>query len=123
AEAFNKLFFSLCDKRPEFLSRENDPTRLPGVYEFPREFRKLRQVLVQFLVDLCRPSPLTVGPFLRGFYFCGVRPIVVGDQAPAAVPSRASKEAYAIESGATRMFRVGEVPAEQMPSAFSAQGG
>ncbi len=41
-EAFNSLFYSLCDRRPDFLAREHDPATLPGVYEFPRELRKLR---------------------------------------------------------------------------------
>ena len=65
----------MCDLRPEYLARETRPQKLPGIYEFPREFRKLRRAMVQFLVDLCRPSQLTVGPFLRGFYFSGVRPL------------------------------------------------
>jgi len=41
--------------------------------------RKLRKVVVQFLVDLARPSQLNVNPFLRGFYFSGVRPTVIED--------------------------------------------
>ena len=82
-EAFNALFFSLCDKRPPFLSREHDQNKQGGVYEFPREFRKLRGSLVRFLVDLCRPSQLQAGPILRGFYFSGVRPVVVEEQVAA----------------------------------------
>src|SRR5207249_3264143 len=81
--AFHDLYYSLCDKRPEFLSREHAAESLPGIYEFPREFRKLRSAMVQFLVDLARPSQLTTGPFLRGFYFSGVRPIMVNEMAPA----------------------------------------
>jgi type VI secretion system protein ImpL len=42
-------------------------------------------MLVQLLVDLCRPSQLRTGPFLRGFYFSGVRPIVISAPAPALV--------------------------------------
>ena len=79
---YEELFRSLADLRPEFLSRETDPARLPNIYEFPREFRKVRAAAVQFMVDLCRPSQLTVGPLLRGFYFTGVRPVVITD-APA----------------------------------------
>ena len=75
--AFNDLFYSICDKRLPMLEREHDPIRQGAVYEFPREFRKLRQMLVRFLVDLARPSQLHVSPFLRGFYFGGVRPKVV----------------------------------------------
>ena len=82
-EAFNELFYSLCDKRPPFLAREHDQHKQGGVYEFPREFRKLRGSLVRFLVDLCRPSQLQAGPILRGFYFSGVRPVVVEEQVAA----------------------------------------
>lgn len=74
---FQDVVQGLCEFRPTYLAREHDPQKLPGVYEFPREFRKLRAVLVQFLVDLCRPSQLQSGPFLRGFYFSGVRPVEV----------------------------------------------
>ena len=69
--AFNQLFHSFCDHRLLLLPREGDATKVPQSYEFPREFRKLRTALVQFLVDVCRPSQLRAGPFLRGFYFSG----------------------------------------------------
>ncbi|MGA9056922.1 MAG: ImcF-related family protein [Terriglobia bacterium] len=83
--AFDNLFYSLAEKRLMYLPREYDPTKRPSVYEFPREFRKLRPLLVQLLVDLCRPSQLRTGPFLRGFYFSGVRPIVISAPAPTLV--------------------------------------
>jgi type VI secretion system protein ImpL len=102
--AFEKLFHSLCNARPIYLARESDALQLASVYEFPREFRKIRQPLVRFLVELCRPSQLTVGPFLRGFYFSGVRPVVVNEMAPA-VPTAA--EAGGGRVGATGMFRFG----------------
>ncbi len=97
---FEQLFRALADARPEFLSRENDAEKLPAAYEFPREFRKIRPAVVQFLVELCRPSQLTVGPFLRGYYFTGVRPVVVNEAAPVApsVPQQAAS------AGATSMF-------------------
>jgi len=82
--AFEGLFHSLCDKRLPFLGRENDGSKLAGIYELPREFRKLRNAAVRLLVDLGRPSQLRVNPFLRGFYFSGVRPVVVTESAPAA---------------------------------------
>jgi type VI secretion system protein ImpL len=94
-DALTALQFSLCDKRPLFLARENDAAKLPGIYEFPREFRKLRTGIVQFLVDVCRPSQLRASAFLRGFYFSGVRPIEVRDshaQAMHAQERRASAE-------------------------------
>lgn len=101
SEAFQELYYSLCDRRPEQLSREHNPSQLPNIYEFPREFAKLRPLLVQFLVDLCRPTQLRTSPFLRGFYFTGVRPVSVPDLAPAAA-SPVPDEPY--DSGATRIF-------------------
>ena len=81
--SFNELFYRLCDKRPLYLGREHDEARLSRIYEFPREFRKLRNSLVRFLVELGRPSQLRANPMLRGFYFSGVRPIVVNEGSPA----------------------------------------
>jgi len=109
---FEWLFRSLADARPEFLSREGDAARLPGAYEFPREFRKIRTAAVQFMVDLCRPSQLSVGPFLRGFYFSGVRPIIVNEAAPvAAAPQQ--QAGYGSAAGATGIFSVGPRPQAQ----------
>ena len=82
--AFDGLFYALAEKRLPFLGRENDGGKLPAVYEFPREFRKLRNVLIRFLVELGRPSQLRANPFLRGFYFSGVRPVVVKETSPLA---------------------------------------
>jgi type VI secretion system protein ImpL len=87
--AFDGLFHALCDKRLPFLARENDWNKLPAIYELPREFRKLRNATVRLLVDLGRPSQLRVNPFLRGFYFSGVRPVVVKESVPSARASLA----------------------------------
>lgn len=104
--AFNELYYSLCDKRIELLPREHDPEKLPAAYEFAREFRKIRDTMVQFLVDLCRPSQLRSNPFLRGFYFSGVRAIFVTEQTSLpATPSLPQKPGAA--SGATGIFQVG----------------
>jgi type VI secretion system protein ImpL len=111
---FERLFHSLADARPEFLSRETDATKQPGAYEFPREFRKIRPAMVQFLVDLCQPSQLTVGPFLRGFYFTGVRPIVINEVAPVAAAPQ-SQAPYGSAASATGLFRAGQ--AAQAPQA------
>jgi type VI secretion system protein ImpL len=88
--AFEGLFHSLCGKRLPFLGRENKADKLGPVYEFPREFRKLRNAVVRFLVDLSRPSQLRLDPFLRGFYFSGARPVTMKDSEPA--PRAASRE-------------------------------
>ncbi len=117
-KAFDELFYSLAERRLDLLGRENEQGKLPGIYEFPREFRKLRTLLVQFLVDLARPSQLSVNPFLRGFYFSGVRPVFVGDIAPAAPQVQAAEAG--LDSGATRIFSAGGGPAA--PAAVSARG-
>ena len=101
---FERMFRAMCNARPEFLAREQDPAQLPGIYEFPREFRKLRLPLVRFLVELCKPSQLNVGPFLRGFYFSGVRPVIVAETAPSPVASAAERAAVST-AGATGIFR------------------
>lgn len=107
-EQYNLLNHSLCDKRLMFLPRENDPSKLPGAYEFAREFGKLRRPLVQFLVDLCKPSQLKTSPFLRGFYFSGVRPIVIDDSA--GLQAARQQHQSAMEqgnAGATKIFKLG----------------
>src|SRR5262249_31890428 len=104
--AFDGIFHALSNARPDILAREHDAPKLPGVYEFPREFRKLRRPLVEFLVDLCRPSQLSVGPFLRGFYFSGVRPTVVQEAQPPAGAAAAVKQHPAYANHATAAFRV-----------------
>jgi type VI secretion system protein ImpL len=120
--AFDGIFYSLADHRISLMPRENDPQKLPGAYEFPREFRKLRNGLVQFLVDLCRPSQLTASPFLRGFYFSGVRPIVVQDTPVAAArPSVAAQRSpFEAAGSATGFFQTGATP--QTPQAPLVQG-
>ena len=120
-EAFNKLFYSLADKRTIFLPRENDAEKLPGAYEFPREFRKVRAALVQFMVDVCRPSQLRSSPFLRGFYFSGVRPVVMSDVAQAPMLQQSQAQAADAMSGATGMFRVGKQAEARAQAAMAQQ--
>ena len=102
--SFRNLVFALADKRPDLLSREYDAAKLVGVYEFPRELAKLRSSMVRFLVDLCRPSQLRTAPFLRGFYFTGVRAVVLDDPMEHR-PARVEARTYDADSGATGMFR------------------
>jgi type VI secretion system protein ImpL len=107
SDNFERLFRSLADSRPPFLARETDTSKLPAAYEFPREFRKLRPAVVQFLVDLCRPSQLSTGPFLRGFYFTGVRPVIVNESAPVAAAAPQQQSTYDAPPGATGIFTAG----------------
>jgi len=79
ADAFATLFRGLAARRLDVLPRETQDIGRSGAYEFPREFRKTTDLATQFLLDLCRPSQLGVSPFLRGFYFTGVRAVFVHD--------------------------------------------
>jgi type VI secretion system protein ImpL len=80
---FQRIAEKLCDQRLDLLGRERDPNKLRSIYEFPREFGKLRHPLLQFLAELAPPSS-GLDPFLRGFYFTGVRPV----SAPGAASGR-----------------------------------
>jgi hypothetical protein len=66
-EAFDTVYRWLADKRPKLLERECNPRELPNIFEFPREFAKLRPLIVEFLTELGSPTSI-----LRGFYFTGV---------------------------------------------------
>ncbi|MGH7555529.1 MAG: ImcF-related family protein [Longimicrobiales bacterium] len=77
--AFDGIFRTLALRRLDLLPREAEEEVRAGVYEFPREVRKAASLATQFLVDLCRPSQLGVSPFLRGFYFTGVRAVYLDD--------------------------------------------
>ena len=95
---------------------------MPPAYEFPREFRKIRDAAVQFMVDLCRPSQLSTGPFLRGFYFTGVRPVLINEAAPVAAAAPQQQSGYGSVSGATGIFAAGARPQPQaapQPAAIS----
>jgi type VI secretion system protein ImpL len=123
SDAFNSLFFSLCDKRTVFLPREGDSTKTPQPYEFPRELAKLRGSIVNFLVEVCRPSQLRASPFLRGFYFAGVRPITVSDAAPVSMRADGGEEALRGAGAATQMFRMGKLQEDMQKQAQAkAQG-
>ncbi|HTW57145.1 MAG TPA: ImcF-related family protein [Terriglobales bacterium] len=110
-KAFDELFYSLSEKRIDLLSSAGQADKLPGIYEFPRELRKLRKMLVQFLVDLARPSQLNVNPFLRGFYFAGVRPTVIEDVAAPAFEAQPADAGY--NANATVVFGAGGMRAPE----------
>lgn len=101
--AVDALVFKLGGFRVEMLDRENDPANISGVYEFPREFGKLRKNLTQYLVELCKPSQLSANPYLRGFYFTGVRARVV--ERVVAAPA-AAQVSVASDAGATQFLNL-----------------
>ena len=99
------------------LERENDPRNVDGVYEFPREFGKLRKNLNQYLVELCKPSQLSANPYLRGFYFTGIRAQIIERAAstPAAVEQRAPQDAGATQYLNLSLGRAAGSGAPQQP--------
>lgn len=112
--SFQGMFFALAECRPGLLSRERNPDRQAGIYEFPREFSKLSKPLVQFLVDLCRPGHLRTGPFLRGFYFAGQRIVTVSAGAQTMVGPRSTPQrgAGGFSAEATSLISAQEVGAK-----------
>jgi len=112
--SFRPLYQALADRRPRHLTHEPDPSRRPNVYEFPREFNRIRSPLVEFLTEVFRPASLRPGPLLRGYYFTGVREV---EAALDAVNTRTDEtilkpgiDATRFFSGdATRIFREGNL--------------
>jgi type VI secretion system protein ImpL len=114
--AMDALVFKLGGFRVEMLHRENEAGNVAGVYEFPREFGKLRKNLSHYLVELCKPSQLSANPYLRGFYFTGVRARVVERvaAAPAAAPAPVAKD-----TGATQFLNLSSLRAQAAGQAAS----
>lgn len=100
--AFEELFRSLAQRRLTVLERSGSLEGNGAAYEFPREFNKISRSAIPFLVELCKPSQLRTSPFLRGFYFAGVRPVVMEGDAAAVAPSSYSQKET--PSGATQVF-------------------
>ena len=67
SEAFDTVYRLLADKRAKLLEREQDSRDLANIFEFPREFAKLRPLVIEFLEELRGPAAT-----LRGLYFTGV---------------------------------------------------
>ncbi len=112
--ALDGLTYSFGEFRIEALNRETEPRNAPGVYEFPREFGKLRKNLNQYLVELCKPSQLSANPYLRGFFFTGLRAQMLEQRGAAPAPPL---ESAAVEIGATRMFSLQDVQGASRPPA------
>jgi len=116
--AMHRLAGSLAAHRLQFLPRETQPPVLYGAYEFAREFRKIVPQATQFLVDLCKPSQLEVSPVLRGFYFSGVRAVVVEESGPAVQQQRQADPMRmdATQAFVPSMFGTPQSPAGQVAS-------
>ncbi len=119
-EALRRLFNSMAAARPELLSREAGEEQRGGVYEFPREIRKLADLASRFVVELCRPKQLQVSPVLRGVYFSGVRPVVIADAAARAPQVMAGERAA---MAATQVFDLRQAQADATPARPAPVGG
>jgi type VI secretion system protein ImpL len=104
AGSIDGLVFKLGEFRVEMLDRENDPASIPGVYEFPRELGKVRKNLNQYLVELCKPSQLSANPYLRGFFFTGIRARMVERMASA--PAAVERPVQQQDAGATQFINL-----------------
>lgn len=116
---FDELADALARRRVEVLQRAGGREESASAYEFPRELRKVRDPAVGFLVELCRPTQLGVGPFLRGFYFSGVRPVVVEEAQRASSAPDPERDRGGV--GATMVFDPGA--ATEPRAAPSSRGG
>jgi type VI secretion system protein ImpL len=113
--AFSEIYHSLSLKRLDVLPRESQLEVRAGAYEFPRELRKVTDLAVLLLTELCKPSQLGISPFLRGFYFTGVRPVIINDAGRAeAAPE--SPAAPSINLGATSVFNAAALRQAAQPS-------
>ena len=111
--SFRPLYHALARRRLSQLAREPNTAQRPGVYEFPREFKRIRSPLVQLLTDVFRPYSLGPSLVLRGYYLTGVRETEVEIHAPAGrgtdLATQGSMEATRLFRGdATEIFQGGE---------------
>ena len=112
--AFRGLYYSLAERRITHLTHEPNPARKSGIYEFPRELKRIRGHLVQFLTDVFRPHPLRPVPILRGFYLTAVQEVEVAAAVPAASRADWTSPNLGIEStrflhgDATQIFNLDE---------------
>ena len=104
AGVIDGLVYKLGEFRVEMLDRETEPANTPGVYEFPRELGKVRKNLNQYLVELCKPSQLSANPYLRGFYFSGIRARIVERVANA--PAAVERPVAQADAGATQFINL-----------------
>jgi type VI secretion system protein ImpL len=108
---FDQLLYALAEFRLDVLVRGGELQNLARAYEFPRDLRKLRAGIVSFLAEVARPSQIGVNPFLRGFFFAGMRAHMVEDvlEVGPAQPQAAAP----VNAGATRIFSLAAMQQEQ----------
>lgn len=110
---FDQLVYALSEFRLDILSCGGELQNLARAYEFPRDLRKLRAGIVSFLAEVARPSQIGVNPFLRGFFFAGMRAHLIEDvlEVGPAQPQASTP----VNAGATHIFSLAGL--EQQPAA------
>lgn len=119
-ESLSRLIRALSARRHLVLGRLGNQGDRHGAYQFPRELRRVSGVVTEFLVEFARPSELRVSPFLRGFYFSGVREVLVSDQMPVAGPAPVLDRGG--EGGATQLLRALPSPVGARQAVAAAPG-
>lgn len=119
---FDQLLYALSEFRLDILSRGGELQELARAYEFPRDLRKLRAGIVSFLAEVARPSQIGVNPFLRGFYFAGMRAHLVEDVLDIG-PAQPQVSAPSFDAGATRIFSLAAAQGPQTPAPQGRRGG
>jgi type VI secretion system protein ImpL len=109
----DELIFHLAGFRVEVLARGGEAHVLAGGYEFPRDLQKRRNTIADYLVELTRPSQLSINPFLRGVFFSGMRAVLIESAVAAAVPQ---PQPARIDTGATGIFSFGGAPVSAAPA-------
>ena len=117
---FDQLLYALSEFRLDVLSRGGELQDLARAYEFPRDLRKLRAGIVSFLAEVARPSQIGVNPFLRGFFFAGMRAHLVEDVLD--IGPAQPQAAAPIDAGATRIFSIAAAQTPQ-PAPQPRRGG
>jgi type VI secretion system protein ImpL len=117
AGVLDGLCYKLGEFRVEMLDRETESRNVSGVYEFPRELGKLRKNLNQYLVELCKPSQLSANPYLRGFYFTGIRAQIVERMTSSPVTEERAPQ----DAGATQFLNI-SLGKSQAPGSRAPQG-
>ncbi|MGA2850182.1 MAG: ImcF-related family protein [Terracidiphilus sp.] len=108
---FDQLIYALAEFRMDVLSRGGELQNLARAYEFPRDLRKVRAGIVAFLAEVARPSQIGVNPFLRGFFFAGMRAHLIEDVLE--VGPAQQQAAAPMNAGATRIFSLASMQQEQ----------
>jgi type VI secretion system protein ImpL len=121
AGKFDQLVYALSEFRLDVLARGGELKDLARAYEFPRDLRKLRAGLVGFLAEVARPSQIGVNPFLRGFFFTGMRAHLVEDVLDIG-PAQTQPAAAPVDAGATRVFSLAAAQ-PQAPTPQPRRGG